>query len=371
MKFTVSSTALLNHMHAMRAVTIRNSRLPILEYFLFQLTGAQLTVTASDLETTLTTTIPVEGKADGMIALPAGMLVKALKVLPAQHLTIDTDKGFRARITCDQGIYTITGADPGEFPKTTDIAAPTTFTIPASALSKGIAKTMWVVGHDDLRPVIMGVNVELEEDCTRFAATDAHRLVVHTCTGTKHSKAASFILPAKCLKVLMKYLPNISTDVTVAFDQYIAFISFGNIVVRCRLIDGKYPRYTEVVPKELPNRITVDRMPLLFAMRRMQVFSNRITKQVRFTIEGGTVSLRAEDLDVDNNATEKLACAYDGVAMSIGFNTRFLIEVLKNMNCEQVVMKMDKPNRAALIVDAAEQGEDNTWTLVMPVMLND
>lgn len=371
MKFTVSSTALLKHLHALKGVIHGRSIMPILDYFLFVLEGTQLTVTASDLETTLSATIPVEAKSDGMVAIPARRLVRVLKVLPPQHLTITVDKGFRARISCDQGTYEIPGYTAGEYPQTPVIEGASTFSIPASSLNKGIAKTLWAAGSDDLRPVMAGVFVKLAEDATRFVATDAHILVVHSCTALKHSKAASFILPKKTCKSLLKYMAETSGDVSVAFNEHQAQFTFDNVVAICRLINGSYPKYDAVIPKEAPNRITVDRLLFLGAVRRMEVFANMTTHLVRFRLDAGAVAMSAEDLDDNSTATERLTCVYEGEALSIGFNAHFLLDVLKNINCEQVVVRMQAPNKAATIVDAASPCEESTLSLLMSVMLND
>lgn len=370
MKFTVASSALLKHLHALRGAIGNRNTMPILDYFLFSVQGTQLTVTADDLETTVTSSMPVEVKAEGLVCIPAKRLMNALRVLPAQHITIDVDKGHRVRFANDQGTYRISGSDAGEFPKTREVEGAQTFTIPASALGKGLGRTLWAVGNDDLRPVMAGVFLELAEDCTRFVVIDAHRMVVHS-TPTKHTKADSFIVRTRSAKVLLKYMTDTSGEVTVAFNDERATFTFGSTEVNCRLVNGAYPNYSAVIPAEAPNRITVDRLPFIGAIRRMDVFANKTTHQVRLQMGNGTVELSAEDLDVDDNAREKLHCSYEGEVMSIGFNTHFLLEVMKNLSCAQVVVRMDKPNKAATIVDADPQGEDHTLVLIMPRMLND
>lgn len=371
MKFTVSSLALLKHLHTLQGVASGSKTVPILDYFLFRVENGQLTVTASDLETTVTTTMPVEGKADGMLAIPARRLVKVLKVLPSQHLTLEADKGFRARIQCDQGNYVITGADPGQYPAPQVMEGAATFTIPASNLRKGIAKTLWAVGHDDLRPVMAGVFFELSEDATRFVATDAHRLVVHSCNSIRHSTAGSFIVPTKAAGVLLKYMALTSGDVTVSFNESKAAFAFDNVVVSCRVIDGKYPKYDAVIPKDPEHKLTVERIPFIGSVRRMEVFSNRITHQIRFVMSTGSVVMSAEDLDDESTATERLACGYEGEPLKIGFNSHFLLDVLKNLSGAQVVLQMGKPNQAVTIAETNDQGEESTLSLVMPVLLND
>jgi DNA polymerase-3 subunit beta len=372
MKFIVSSTALLKQLQTLQGVLASSNTLPILDNFLFEIDSKQLTVTASDLETTITATMAVEAKDKGSVAIPARLLLDTLKAFPEQPLTFSVDaKHFGIEISSDQGKYKMTGFNGSEFPKSPVLESPTKFTLPAGTLATAINKTIFATGNDDLRPVMSGIFFELADDGIRFVATDAHKLVRYARTDIKSPKTASFIVPKKPLNLLKNSLAGTNSEVTVSFNENNASFTFDNIMLVCRLIDGKYPNYEAVIPKKNPNKLTIDRQSFLNSVRRVSIFSNKTTHQVRMSITGSQLAVSAEDLDFANEANEKLTCGYEGEDMTIGFNSRFLMEMLNNLTSEHVVMEMSAPNRAGILLpgEAGEHGED-VLMLVMPVMLN-
>jgi DNA polymerase-3 subunit beta len=265
----------------------------------------------------------------------------------------------------------MTGFSGTEFPKSPVLEEPSTFTLPAGTLATAINKTIFATGNDDLRPVMSGIFFELSDDAVRFVATDAHKLVRYTRSDIKAPRTASFIVPKKPLNLLKNVLASTNADVTVRYNENNASFTFDNIVLICRLIDGKYPNYEAVIPKQNPNKLTIDRQGFLNSIRRVALFSNKTTHQVRMNIAGSQLAVSAEDLDFANEANEKLTCGYEGEDMTIGFNSRFLMDMLTNLDSEHVVMERSAPNRAGILVpsEGSEHGED-VLMLVMPVMLN-
>ncbi|MBK8580576.1 MAG: DNA polymerase III subunit beta [Flavobacteriales bacterium] len=372
MKFIVSSSALLKQLQGLQGVLTSSNTLPILDNFLFEIDGKKLTVTASDLETTINASMPVEAKDKGSVAIPARLLLDTLKAFPEQPLTFSVDpKHFGIEVSSDQGNYKMTGFSGSEFPKSPALEEPTTFTLPAGTLATAINKTIFATGNDDLRPVMSGIFFELSEDAVRFVATDAHKLVRYTRTDISSPAAATFIVPKKPLNLLKNSLVATNAEVTVEFNENNAAFTFDNIRLVCRLIDGKYPNYEAVIPKQNPNKLTMDRQSFLNSIRRVALFSNKTTHQVRLSIAGSQLAISAEDLDFANEANEKLTCNYEGEDMTIGFNSRFLMDMLINLDSENIVMEMSAPNRAGILLPSggSEHGED-VLMLVMPVMLN-
>ncbi len=372
MKFIVSSTALLKQLQTLQGVLASSNTLPILDNFLFEIDGKELTVTASDLETTITATMPIEGKEKGSVAIPARILLDTLKAFPEQPLTFGVDgKHHGVEISSDQGKYKMTGFAGAEFPKSPAMENPSSISLPAGTLATAINKTIFATGNDDLRPVMSGIYFELGGEEVRFVATDAHKLVRYTRTDVHANKAASFIVPKKPLNLLKNTLGATNAEVTIAYNENNASFTFDNIVLVCRLIDGKYPNYEAVIPKKNPNKLTIDRQTFLNSVRRVAIFANKTTHQVRLHINGSQVTISAEDLDFANEAKETLACDYEGEEITIGFNSRFLVDMLNNLGSEHVRLEMSAPNRAGILLpgEAGEAGEDMLM-LVMPVMLN-
>jgi DNA polymerase-3 subunit beta len=299
-------------------------------------------------------------------------LLDTLKAFPEQPLTFNVDnKHFGVEIVSDQGSYKMTGFSGAEFPKTPSLEDPASFTIPAGTLATAISKTIFATGNDDLRPVMSGIFFELSEEAVRFVATDAHKLVRYTRSDIASPRTASFIVPKKPLTLMRNTLGATNAEVTVEFNENNASFTFDNVRMVCRLIDGKYPNYEAVIPQQNPNKLTMDRQGFLNSIRRVALFSNKTTHQVRLAIAGSQLAISAEDLDFANEANEKLTCKYEGEDMTIGFNSRFLMDMLTNLDSEHVVLEMSAPNRAGILLpsEGSEHGED-VLMLVMPVMLN-
>ncbi len=372
MKFIVSSTSLLKQLQAISGVLNSNNALPILDNFLFEIDKNQLKISASDLETTMTTILGVESKDTGTIAVPAKLLLETLKTFADQPLTFSIDDAkFGIEIISDYGKYKLTGHNGNEFPKLPSIESASSLSLEASVVAAAITKTIFAAGNDELRPVMSGVLCQLATDNITFVATDAHKLVRYRRSDTQAETASSFIIPKKPLNLLKNTLANVSGTIKIEYNKTNAFFSFENTNLICRLIDGKYPNYEAVIPKENPNKLTVDRASFLSSIKRVSIFSNKTTHQVRLKIAGSELSISAEDLDFANEASERLTCQYAGEDMEIGFNSKFLAEMLTNLNCENVNLEMSAPNRAGILLPAEKENEaEDILMLVMPVMLN-
>lgn len=372
MKFIVSSKLLLNNLQAISGVVSTNNTLPILDNFLFEVDENKLTVSGSDLETTMTTRFEVTSKEKGQVAIPARILLDLLKSFPDTPITFNiNDETFAIRFTSEYGEYKVAGLDGSEFPKSPEIEAAASTVVPSDLLARAISKTIFAAGNDELRPVMSGVYFELHSDNVTFVSTDAHKLVKYTRTDAKADAGATFIMPKKPLNLLKNVLANEEADVTIEYNDTNAEFSFGDVTLVCRLIDGRYPNYDAVIPKENPNVLTVNRAAFLASVKRVSYFSNKTTHQVRLKMAGAELNVSAEDPDFANNADERLTCSYKGEDMEIGFNSRFLIEMLNNVETEDVVIEMSEPNRAGILLpsESVVDGE-NLLMLVMPVMLN-
>lgn len=371
MKFIVSSTYLLKQLQVLGGVISNSNTLPILDNFLFDLNTDKLTVSASDLETTMSSVLEVDSQDKGTIAVPARLLLDTLKTFPEQPLTFVVEDNNTVEISSSHGKYALAYADGAEFPKAMELSDPSTTRIMADILATAINKSLFAAGNDDLRPVMSGVFFQFSPEHLTFVATDAHKLVKYRRSDVKASEVAEFIMPKKPLNLLKGILSGNEEEVVVSYNDSNAKFAFDNSVLVCRLIDGKYPNYDAVIPKENPNKLVISRSPLLSSVRRVSIFSNKTTHQIRLKIAGAELNISAEDIDYSNKAEERLTCSYQGDDMQIGFNSRFLVEMLSNLDSEEVSLEMSLPNRAGILtpVDGLEEGEEVVM-LVMPVMLN-
>jgi DNA polymerase-3 subunit beta len=314
---------------------------------------------------------PTKSEEPGMVAIPAKILLDTLKTFADIPVTFSiNNETLGIEISAGDGKYRLTGHRSDEYPQTPSLEDTTSLEINSDVLNKAINKTLFATGNDELRPVMSGVFCELTPDDITFVATDAHKLVRYRRSDTKAEVSASFILPKKPLSQLKNILTG-ETPVKIDYNQTNAFFNFANVNMVCRLIDGRYPNYEAVIPTNNPNTLTIDRLSLLNSIRRVAIFANQSTHQVRFKISGKELTLSAEDIDYSNEAKERLTCNYEGEDIEIGFNSRFLQEMLNNLECDEVKFEMSAPNRAGLILPLEEdiEGED-VLMLVMPVMLN-
>ncbi len=371
MKFIVSSTYLLKQLQVLGGVINNSNTLPILDNFLFDLKQNKLTVSASDLETTMSSVLEVDSDAEGTIAVPARLLLETLKTFPEQPLTFVVEDNNTVEISSNHGKYALAYADGAEFPKAVEVSNPSSTTLLGDILATAINKTIFAAGNDDLRPVMSGVFFQFSTESLTFVATDAHKLVKYQRNDVTASEVAEFIMPKKPLTLLKGILSGSESEVTIEYNDSNAKFIFDQSELICRLIDGKYPNYEAVIPKENPNRLSIPRNQFLSSVRRVSIFSNKTTHQIRLKIAGAELNISAEDVDYSNKAEERLSCSYQGDDMQIGFNSRFLVEMLNNLTADEVSLEMSLPNRAGILtpVDGLDEGEHVTM-LVMPVMLN-
>ena len=371
MKFIISSSYLLKQLQVLGGVINPSNTLPILDNFLFDLKQKKLTITASDLETSMSSVLEVDSESEGVIAVPARLLLDILKTFPEQPLTFVIADNNTVEINANHGKYALAYADGNEFPKAVELTNPSTTSLMGDILATAISKTIFAAGNDDLRPIMSGVFFQFSPEDLKFVSTDSHKLVKYTRSDLSASEVAEFIMPKKPLNLLKGILAGSESEVTIEYNESNAKFIFDDTELICRLIDGKYPNYEAVIPKENPNMLSISRNQFLSSVRRVSIFSNKTTHQIRLKVAGAELNISAEDIDYSNKAEERLNCSYQGDDMQIGFNSRFLVEMLNNFSSDDITLEMSLPNRAGILTpsDGLDEGEQITM-LVMPVMLN-
>jgi DNA polymerase III subunit beta len=371
MKFIVNSSYLLKQLSYINGVITTNPVVPILENFLFEIDKSRLTVTASDLQTSMITEITVESKERGNIAVPARILLDTLKNLPDQPVTFSIDDStYSIELSSDNGRYKLSGENATDFPKVPSVSNDFSAQISSEVLARAINNTIFATSNDELRPAMTGVYVNLGEKNTTFVATDGHRLVRYRRTDVKSESGNTIIIPRKALNLLKSTLPSENTDVTIDFNTANAFFKFGTIRMICRLIDERFPDYENVIPSTSTIKMTISRADFLSSLKRISIYANKTTHQVRLKITGSQLLVSAEDLDFSNEANERLSCEHEGEDIEIGFNARFMVEMLSNLDTDQIRLNMSAPNKAGIILPVEKDKSEDILMLVMPVMLN-
>lgn len=376
MKFIISSSLLASNLQSIGKVISNKNTLPILDYFLFELSGNDLKITASDLETTLTSTIVVDNQdGDGVVAIPARRITDSIKEFSEQPLTISIDKSnWEVTISWKTGKLSIPGITGLGYPELPgiDTEGATDFEIPSSDLSEGILQTLFATADDELRPVMNGINIAISPEEIVFVATDAHRLALSRNSRINVPQSASFILPKKPANLLKNILPHDpEISVKVEFDRKNAIITMPRHTVVCRLIEGNYPNYNAVIPKDNPNKVLVDRAELVNTIKRVSVCSNQANQLIKLSLGNGNINLSAQDIDYAASAEDNISCNYEGAPIEIGFRSSFLLDLLGNVHSPEVSIELADSTRPGLFFPSEETAEGSSLLmLLMPMMIN-
>lgn len=376
MRFTVSSSALSSKLNMLSKVISGKNSLAILDCFLFQVANGEMSITASDNDNVIKSTIPLtDNEGEGEFCVPNRVILDALKELPEQplHFDVDTEGDtYAIKIVYQNGLYNFTGQNAEEYPRTQAMNdACTTISLPTEVLIDNISRSLFATANDELRPVMNGIYFDLTPDSLAIVASDGHKLVRNKNFKIKSETPAAFNLPKKPASLLKNILSKDGDDAVIKFDDRNAEIQFSDGVLRCRLIDGRYPNYNSVIPANNPCEVTVDRKGLQSALRRVLPFASESSQLIRFRIEPGRFEVSSEDIDFSTSAKEQLACEYTGSPMSIGFKGSSLMEILSNLTSDNIILQLADPSRAGIIVPAEQPEDEDVLMLIMPMLLND
>ena len=374
MKFIVSSTALSSHLQAVSRVINSKNALPILDCFLFDLQEGTLSVTASDSETTMVTSLEVnESDADGRFAVTAKTLLDALKEIPEQPLAFDVNiNTLEINVQYQNGKYSLMGQNADEFPQLTQLSDNAVrVETDAEVLLNGINRSVFATADDELRPVMNGIYFDITTDDITMVASDGHKLVRCKTLAARGNERAAFILPKKPANLMKNLLAREQGTVTIEFDERNAVFTLENYRMVCRLIEGRYPNYNSVIPTQNPYRVTIDRQSFISTIKRILIFSSQSSALIKLHLSENQIIVSGQDLDYSTSAEEKLACEYQGNEINIGFSGTFLLDILNNMVGENVMIELADPSRAGVLVPVEQNENEDMLMLLMPMMLND
>lgn len=374
MRFTISSTALNSRLLSLSRVINSKNTLPILDCFLFEVRGGQLIVTASDSENVMQSTMPLESfEGEGMFAVNSQTIIDAVKELPEQPLNIDINLGeLKIYVTYQNGYYDFPIQNAEEYPQVQALdEGAISMTIDSGVLADNISRSLFATAQDELRPVMNGIYFDLTADYLAIVASDGHKLVRNKNLNIKSDAPSAFILPKKPATLLKNVLVKDGSNVMIRFDQHSAEITFTDGKLNCRLIEGRYPNYDSVIPKDNPNHIVIDRKSFIGALRRVLPFSSDSSQLIRYKVGNGQLELSAEDVDFSTRAKESITCEYEGTPMQIGFKGSSMLEILNNLQSENVAVRLADPSRAGVIEPDGQEENQEILMLIMPMLLND
>lgn len=295
-----------------------------------------------------------------------------LKELPDQPLTISTVNDCSFTCSWASGESTLPYFPAEDYPEITGIdETAVTIEIPAQSLVDGISSTIYATADDEIRPAMNGILFDIDTASTTLVASDSHKLICYTTKDVKAAEKASFILHKKPAGILKAIIGKDEETVEISFDAKNAVFKFGQTVVICRLVVGKYPRYRDVIPQNNSNILRINRTQLLNTVKRVAVCSNKASNHIKLDLKSGSLMVSAQDLGFSIAAHETIECQYDGEELAIGFKSQFITEVLSNMSCGELVMKFLDSKRAALVVPAeTEEESEKLCGIIMPIMIS-
>ena len=374
MKFLVNKKALEEHLTLIHSVIPKNPTIPVLENFLFEIKEGKLKVTASDLQITSVTSTDIESKEDGKMAIPASIFLETLRNLPEQMITISLDtKSYMIEVQSSHGRYKLSSENPADFPMPQRPEKSFSIELQKSILQEAIQSTAYAISNDELRPAMTGLFMKISSEGVVFVGTDGHRLTTftHASVKAKEDVTHTMILPYKVVNMLKALLTKSSSEeIRVEFNPTQALFLFDHVEISCRLIDERFPDYEKVIPTSNNNHITVSREEMLSSLKRVAIYANRSTNQMRLKVTGGELKLIVEDLDFSNEAVEDFSCTHTGEDIEIGFNVRFMIDIFQHMQAEKLCIQVDDPEKAALVLPTKESQESKNLALIMPIMLD-
>lgn len=368
MRFNVSSSELVKALSAVSGAVPNKATLPILETILFECEGNQIRLTATDLEISIIEYMDADIDEEGAVAIPARRLIETLRQLPDIPVAFDVDEKFNIKFRTDKGTYKLVGEDPDEFPEVPNLNEGQQLETTRDVILNAIDKTLFAVSNDDLRPAMMGVYFDIGSDESKFVATDGHRLVRYVKKDLTADDPVNFIVPEKALTLVNKALHDEECTMTITNDH--ARFKSGNTIVITRLINEQYPNYESVIPRDNEKTMVIGKEQILATVKRVSIFSSSTTRQIRLQLHPDKLTIRAEDIDMSSEAKETIACEYDEDEMEIGFNAKYLADVLGNIDGDEVYFEFSTPNRAGIVKPSEESENEEMLMLVMPVMLN-
>ncbi len=376
MTFSVINSAINNRLQMVYRVVNSKNALPILDNIIFKVEGDILSLMASDSENTLITQVTIaESDGDGSFAVNARNITDAIKNLASEaEMTFDVNiEANTMKVRYPSGVFSLPIENADEFPVSPSLSeeSKVEFGIADKMLGDNIARTIGATAQDELRPVMNGIFFDLTTDCLAIVASDGHQLVRSRVLELKSEAPASFIMPKKPATLLKGILGKSGEEVRIAFDGRNMVVTAENFTLVSRLIEGRYPNYNSVIPQNNPNILTVNRLDILAALKRIVPFANDHSCLVRMHVETDTLQLDTEDYDFSKTATEKMNADYNGTSMSIGFKGSTMIEVLQNIECGEVVAQLADPSRAGVFLPSEQPEGQEILMLLMPMLLND
>lgn len=374
MKFKVSSTALYSRLTAASKVLASKNSMPILECFLLNVKDGEIGITASDSEKYLLTTVPtIEQDGDACFCVQAKTILDSIKELAEQPITFEFKPDtYVLKGIHNSGSFTVVAQDAAPYPMPKTVADDATvLNIPGETLINGITRCLFATSNDEIRLVMNGIFFDIKPDCLIFAGTDGRKLVRNTVYTIQSGMTSSFIVSKKVAAILKNLISKDEEMVEIRFDTEKASIKTADIIMHFRLTEGRYPNYNAVIPASNPYVVTVDRLALASALKRISVFCNQSSGLVKVELNNNQLKLTGQDNEYSTSAVEYLNCEYTNNPTSIGFSCQYLLEIANIMEGEEIRMELGDPSRPGVIRPVDGSSDEELLMLLMPMRVEE
>lgn len=371
MKFKVNKKDFYQAIQNIIGVVPVKTTIPILGNILLDLSGNELSLTGTDLEVSIATKIQVQGEEDGAVAIPAKVLFEIVRELPDIPIELECDEEFRISLKTEKGFYRLSGEPKEDFPKISVEESQGNFEIDAERFDRMVNKTLFAVSTDELRTTLMGVYLGVMENELRLVSTDGHRLAkIVDKSFSSPDFQTDTIIPTKALNLLSKNL-NGSNKIKVSLSEDHIVFELDKTVIFSKSIEGQFPNYERVIPIDNDKSVVLNRELLSASVRRVSIFSNSITHQIRLSLSNGLVKVQSEDIEFGGEAQESIEADYDTETMDIGYNANYLLDILRHLDSDEIILKLKDPISAGIIFPSDQKEDEEILMLLMPIRLNE
>lgn len=376
MKFSVTGDKLVDYLSKLNSVIPTRSPLPILDNILFELQGNELKLLASDLEIFIRTTVEVDGKKDGKVAIPAKKLLEISRTLPSTKLDIDVNDKNRITIKTNNGKYTIGGEPSDDFPVPEEKSDMHKLEFDGQTLRRCLSKVIHAVNTDELRRNMSGILLDVKKNELKFVATDGFRLgkIIKDDFDLQTDVEEKIIIPLKTSNLILRL--NNGNDSVIEFDENDLKVSFGDIEIYSKLIDDTFPSYENVIPGDNDKILKIKKEELSNSLRRALIFADVITKRVRLEITNKNMIIKADNPEIGSEGEETIESNFvsnsgdedfDKTPFVIAFNAGYLLDAVSQMETDEINISFGSPSKAAITTPSEQKPNENFIELIMPV----
>ena len=373
MKIAIGKDTLFEGLQRVFSVVPQKPTLPLLSNFLFRTDNGRLSISGTDMDMSITTSLECSIEGDGSVTVNAKRFLSIIRELPEGNVTIKVEND-RVTVDFENGRSSMMGMSASDFPAVKDTIEGNSVAISGDDFFEMVDKTSFAVATDRTRIALTGVYWRVSSTDMTMVATDGHRLsLFRRPVGSEElsERVSEAIVPPKALNQAARIYASGEKLECVIFGKGMILFNFGTTTIFTKLMEGPYPDYTQVIPTANSKNVFVPTGELEAAVRRVSVLSSSITHQIRFSLMSGQMEISTTNVDIGGEARENINVRYEGDSLKAGFNASFLLEILRKLDTDEVLFELEAPTSACIIKPVVKEMRGDQLYLIMPLRLND